>query len=75
MKKTQRIIKRVLDGLLAAAAVSLAWRILNRYPEDPGILIRDNWKMIEKFGKTEILAAALPNGGFCYDKGLSALFE
>ena len=49
--------------------------ILNRYPEDPGILIRDNWKMIEKFGKTEILAAVLPDGGFCYEKGLPALFK
>ena len=48
--------------------------ILNRYPDDPGILIRDNWKMIEKFGNTEVLATVAPDGGFNFDKGLHGLF-
>ena len=48
--------------------------IVNRVPEDPGILIRDNLKMIEKFGKVEIIAQAGTGKGFIDDLGLRHIF-
>ena len=48
--------------------------ILNRFPENAGILIRDNLKMIEKFARVEVLACAAPDGGFFQDAGLKRLF-
>ncbi len=48
--------------------------IVNRVPDDPGILIRDNFKMIEKLGRTEILALAGTNRGFINDLGLRHIF-
>lgn len=48
--------------------------IVNRVPDEPGILIRDNLKMIEKFGKVEILAQAGTGKGFISDLGLRHIF-
>lgn len=48
--------------------------IVNRVPEDPEILIRDNLKMIEKFGKVEIIAQAGTGKGFIDDLGLRHIF-
>ena len=48
--------------------------IVNRMPSEPGILIRDNLKMIEKLGRTEILAQAGIGTGFLDDLGLRHIF-
>ncbi len=48
--------------------------IVNNIPENADILVRDNLKMIEKFGRVEILAQIEKNGGIIDDLGLQHIF-